>query len=81
MEAAFRDLKGLQPDGGLDSLIGIAESGRTPYVLSCLSYAKRLGCFTVGISCAEPSAMSESESVDYMISTVVGQEVVTGSTR
>ena len=81
MDAAVRDLEALRLDGRLDSLIGVAASGRTPYVLSCFSYAKRLGCFTVGIACAEPSTMSESESVDYMISTVVGPEVVTGSTR
>jgi N-acetylmuramic acid 6-phosphate etherase len=50
-------------------------------VLSCLSYAKRLGCATIGVACAEPSAMSSSNTVDYMISPVVGPEVVTGSTR
>ncbi|OQV02093.1 hypothetical protein CLAIMM_07343 [Cladophialophora immunda] len=81
LDAAVRDLKTLQVNGGVDSLIGIAASGRTPYVLSCLSYAKSLGCATVGVACAQPSAMSTSGDVDFMIDAVVGPEVVTGSTR
>lgn len=64
-----------------DSLIGIAASGRTPYVLSCLKYAKSLGCLTVGIACSSPSAMLTSGHADYMIEAVTGAEVVTGSTR
>ena len=81
VDAAVRDLEALRLDGRVDSLIGIAASGRTPYVLGGFSYAKSRGCVTIGIACAEPSAMSESETVDYMISAVVGPEVVTGSTR
>lgn len=81
VEAAVNDLKALNLDGKVDSLVGLAASGRTPYVLSCLSYAKHRGCFTVGIACAEPSRMSMMEDVDRMISAVVGPEVVTGSTR
>ncbi|OCT55071.1 putative glucokinase regulator family protein [Cladophialophora carrionii] len=81
VDAAVQDLEALHLDGQVDSLVGIAASGRTPYVLSCLSYAKRLGCATVGVACTEPSAMSRSHTVDYMISPVVGPEVVTGSTR
>ncbi|KAM5438302.1 putative N-acetylmuramic acid 6-phosphate etherase [Microsporum ferrugineum] len=76
-----RDLEVLNLDPELDSLIGIAASGRTPYVLSCLEYAKRLGCITIGIACSNPSTMSTSGLVDYMISPVTGPEVVTGSTR
>jgi N-acetylmuramic acid 6-phosphate etherase len=79
--AAENDLKANQIDGDCDSLIGIAASGRTPYVLRCLEYANSLGCTTVGIACSSPSAMSKSESVDYMIEAVTGPEVVTGSTR
>jgi N-acetylmuramic acid 6-phosphate etherase len=78
---AVEDLKALNLDPALDSLIGIAASGRTPYVLRCLSYAKTLGCTTVGISCSDPSAMSTSGNVDHMIRVVTGPEVVTGSTR
>ncbi|PVH80206.1 putative glucokinase regulator family protein [Cadophora sp. DSE1049] len=79
--AAERDLKALNMDGNLDSLIGIAASGRTPYVLRCLSFAKSLGCVTVGVACCEPSAISKGGNVDHMISLVTGPEVVTGSTR
>ncbi|OAL22400.1 hypothetical protein AYO20_11186 [Fonsecaea nubica] len=81
LAAAVQDLKALQLTGAVDSLIGIAASGRTPYVLSCLSYAKGLGCATIGVACARPSAMSTSGDVDFMIDAVVGPEVVTGSTR
>ncbi|KIW97102.1 N-acetylmuramic acid 6-phosphate etherase [Cladophialophora bantiana CBS 173.52] len=79
--AAVRDLEALQLNGAVDSLIGIAASGRTPYVLSGLSYAKSLGCATIGVACAQPSAMSTSGVVDFMIDAVVGPEVITGSTR
>jgi N-acetylmuramic acid 6-phosphate etherase len=79
--AAENDLKALKLNPDLDSLIGIAASGRTPYVLSCLEFAKSLGCPTIGIACCEPSAMSSSGNVDHMISVVTGPEVVTGSTR
>ncbi|EFR01732.1 N-acetylmuramic acid 6-phosphate etherase [Nannizzia gypsea CBS 118893] len=76
-----RDLESLNLDPELDSLIGIAASGRTPYVLSCLEYAKTLGCITVGVACSHPSTMSASGLVDYMINPVTGPEVITGSTR
>lgn len=79
--AAEDDLKALSLNGEIDSLVGIAASGRTPYVLSCLSYAKSLGCTTAGIACSEPSAMGMEGNVDHMISIVTGPEVVTGSTR
>lgn len=81
IEAAVKDLKALNLDGKVDSLVGLAASGRTPYVLSCLTYAKEHGCFTVGIACAEPSPMSVAHDIDCKISAVVGPEVVTGSTR
>jgi N-acetylmuramic acid 6-phosphate etherase len=75
------DLKALNLNPDLDSLIGIAASGRTPYVLSCLEFAKSLGCITIGVACCNPSAMSSSGHLDQMISVVTGPEVVTGSTR
>ena len=81
VEAAVADLKALNLDGDKDSLIGIAASGRTPYVLSCLSFAHSLGCCTIGVACSFPSAMSLSSDVDHMINAVTGPEVVTGSTR
>lgn len=75
------DLAALQLDAALDSVIGIAASGRTPYVLGCMAFAKRIGCLTIGVACASPSAMSRSGDVDIMLSPLPGPEVVTGSTR
>lgn len=80
VEQAVRDLRDIALDSH-DSLIGIAASGRTPYVLSCLRYAKSHGCLTVGIACSSPSAMVKSGNVDHMIEAVTGAEVLTGSTR
>lgn len=81
VEAAIRDLQALKLDPDFDSLIGIAASGRTPFVLSSLRYAKNLGCLTIGVACSSPSAMGNSGHVDFMIAPVTGAEVVTGSTR
>lgn len=82
LEAPALDLAPLNLDPELDSLIGIAASGRTPYVLGCLEYAKwTVGCVTIGVACSTPSAMGESGVVDFMIEAVTGPEVVTGSTR
>lgn len=79
--AGEEDMKKLTLNHELDSIIGIASSGRTPYVLGCLAFGKRLGCLTIGVVCAEPSAMGLSGNVDYLIAPVPGPEVVTGSTR
>jgi N-acetylmuramic acid 6-phosphate etherase len=81
ISGAESDLRALNLDPELDSLIGIAASGRTPYVLGCLAYAKQLGCVTIGVACASPSSMEKSGHVDFMISPITGPEVVTGSTR
>ena len=62
-----------------DVLVGIAASGRTPYVLGAIEYAKQLGCLTVGFSCVPGSAVAKS--ADIAITPAVGPEVVTGSTR
>ncbi|KAJ5346295.1 hypothetical protein N7541_008777 [Penicillium brevicompactum] len=77
-EHAMRALN-LKP--GLDSIIGIASSGRTPYVLGCLAFAKNLGCVTIGVVCTSPSAISLSGNADFVIAPLPGPEVVTGSTR
>ena len=62
-----------------DVLVGIAASGRTPYVLGGLAYARSLGCYTAAISCnADAPVLS---AADTGICAVVGPEVVTGSTR
>ena len=62
-----------------DVLVGIAASGRTPYVIGALEYAKRLGSATVSIASNPNSAMANI--VDIAIDTVVGPEVLTGSSR
>ncbi|WP_314283490.1 N-acetylmuramic acid 6-phosphate etherase [Haemophilus sputorum] len=62
-----------------DVLVGIAASGRTPYVLGALNYAKQLGATTVSIASNPNSKMAEV--ADIAIETVVGPEVLTGSSR
>ena len=62
-----------------DVLVGIAASGRTPYVIGALEYAKSLGSVTVSIASNSNSAMANI--VDIAIDTVVGPEVLTGSSR
>jgi len=62
-----------------DILVGIAASGRTPYVLGAMSYARSVGATVACISCNPQSAMTEA--ADISITPVVGPEVVTGSSR
>ena len=62
-----------------DVLVGIAASGRTPYVIGALEYAKSLASVTVSIASNPNSAMANI--VDIAIDTVVGPEVLTGSSR
>ncbi len=62
-----------------DVVVGIAVSGRTPYVIGALDYARSLGCVTVSLTCNPKSTIAGM--VDIPISPVVGPEVVTGSTR
>ena len=62
-----------------DIVIGIAASGRTPYVLGGLAYAKEVGCHTVGISCNPGSAVGAA--AELAIEVVPGPECLTGSTR
>lgn len=81
LQGAVDDLTPYELDGEKDALIGVASSGRTPYVLSSLAFAKSKGCVTIGISCAAPSEMSRGGNVDFMIEAVTGPEIVTGSTR
>lgn len=92
VEAVFRAVEGAEdsPDLGerdlrahnltaRDVVVGIAASGRTPYVIGGLSFARTLGCFTTGVSCTPESALSHI--VDVEIATLVGPEVIMGSTR
>ncbi len=62
-----------------DALVGIAASGRTPYVLGAIEYARKLGALTVGLSCVPGSPLSTAAEIG--ISPVTGAEVLTGSTR
>lgn len=64
---------------GLDSLVGIAASGRTPYVLGAISHARETGALTIALTCVEDSAMAKL--ADIAITPLTGPEVVTGSTR
>src|SRR5216117_531367 len=62
-----------------DVLVGIATSGRTPYVLGAVGEARRLGALTIGISCTPQSELSGA--VEIAIETLPGPEIVAGSTR
>lgn len=77
-EQAVIDLQTIQ-FSSKDVLVGIAASGRTPYVIGALEYAKSLGSATVSIASNPNSAMANI--VDIAIDTVVGPEILTGSSR
>lgn len=77
-ELAVNDLKKLELSKK-DTLVGLAASGRTPYVIGGLEYAKSLGAKTVAVSCVRGAKISKI--CDVPIEVVVGAEVVTGSTR
>ena len=62
-----------------DVLVGIAASGRTPYVLGAMEYARETGANTVGVTCCPGSDVEKA--ADIAITPVPGPEVVTGSTR
>lgn len=77
-EAGANDLRARGFTSG-DVLVGIAASGRTPYTVGAVSYARGLGAFTIAITCAPHSAITEVAEVSIV--PVVGPEVVAGSTR
>lgn len=77
-QAAVEDLKTIS-FSTQDVLVGIAASGRTPYVLGALNYAKQLGGTTISIASNPNSPMAQL--ADISIDTVVGEEVLTGSSR
>jgi N-acetylmuramic acid 6-phosphate etherase len=62
-----------------DVLVGLAASGRTPYVLGAVAEARRLGAATIGVCCTPDSELSHA--VDIPIAPLVGPEVIAGSTR
>jgi N-acetylmuramic acid 6-phosphate etherase len=63
----------------VDTLVGIAASGRTPYVLGAIAHAKQLGALTIGLSCVPGSPLATL--ADIAITPATGPEVLTGSTR
>ena len=75
---AEEDLKALQLSSK-DMVIGLAASGRTPYVIYGLKYAGKIGCPTAAIVCNSGSNMAKE--ADIVMEAVVGPEVLTGSTR
>jgi N-acetylmuramic acid 6-phosphate etherase len=72
---------GLSPTGETlpDTLVGIAASGRTPYVLGALAHARAVGAFTIGLTCSPNSPIAQAS--DIAITPLPGPEVLTGSTR
>ena len=90
--AMFRAVEGAEDHPGLatedlqrlnlspaDALVGIATSGRTPYVIGGLQYARSIGTIAIGLTCNQASAMEPD--TDILICPVVGPEVLSGSTR
>ena len=77
-EAGGKDLteRGLVAN---DAVVGLAASGRTPYTIGAVEYARNLGCFTACITCVPDSAITKAAEI--AIVPVVGPEVITGSTR
>ena len=62
-----------------DAVVGITASGRTPYALGAIAYAKEQGALTIGLACNVNTPLEQE--VDIMIAPLVGPEVITGSTR
>ena len=77
-ELAIEDLKSKNITEN-DTIVGLAASGRTPYVIGGLEYANKIGALTVSITCNANSEVAKVSKVS--IAPVVGAEVVTGSTR
>ncbi|HLM01141.1 MAG TPA: N-acetylmuramic acid 6-phosphate etherase [Pyrinomonadaceae bacterium] len=62
-----------------DALVGIAASGRTPYTIGALDFARKLGCFTACVTCVPDSAITKAAEIALIAE--VGAEAITGSTR
>lgn len=77
-EAGAKDLK-QRGVTAKDAVIGIAASGRTPYTIGAVEFARELGCFTACITCVPDSAITHA--AELPIVPVVGPEAITGSTR
>ena len=77
-ELAAQDLKNIELCSH-DVVVGIATSGRTPYVMGALDYARSQGAYTIGLSCNRDAAIGAR--ADLSINPVVGPEILSGSTR
>jgi N-acetylmuramic acid 6-phosphate etherase len=77
-EQASEDLEARGFSAG-DVLVGIAASGRTPYVLGAMAYAESLGALTIGLSCTPDSKVARAAEI--AITPMPGPEIITGSTR
>lgn len=77
-EQGAADLEALAPTER-DLVVGIATSGRTPYVIGAVDRAREAGAFTVAIVCNRPSVLDRH--VDHVIALLVGPEILAGSTR
>lgn len=77
-EAGAKDLqaRGFTPD---DVVVGIAASGRTPYTIGAVEYARSIGALTICITCNENTALAAAAEIP--IEPIVGPEVIAGSTR
>ncbi|MGI9036354.1 MAG: N-acetylmuramic acid 6-phosphate etherase [Pyrinomonadaceae bacterium] len=62
-----------------DAVIGIAASGRTPYTIGALNFAREIGCFTACVTCVPDSAITKSAEISIVVGG--GAEAITGSTR
>lgn len=92
MDAMFRAVEGAEDSLTLgeedlrkisvtanDTVVGIASSGRTPYVIGALKFARSIDCTTVSVACVKDAAISGY--ADIVIEAITGPEAVTGSTR
>lgn len=77
-ELAAQDLKNIDLCSH-DVLVGIATSGRTPYVLGALDYARSQGAYTIGLCCNRDAAINAR--AELSIAPIVGPEILSGSTR
>lgn len=77
-DGGLRDLEAIGANAR-DAVVGIAASGRTPYVLGALEHANAIGALTIAISCNDPAPMLAQAQI--AIPVVVGPEVLAGSTR
>lgn len=78
-QAAGRDVIDRLAIGAQDVVVGIAASGRTPYVIGALEGASDVGAATIAVTCNRPAPMLDKAQIG--IAAVVGPEIITGSTR